>query len=138
MGDTTQQGGMVGYFQTLMNNLDSPAKLIYGFIIIILIVYSSLIPSEYRFFADSILGRVFGIAIIYGVIQSMGWVYGLLTALAFLLVLNGASRSEGFNGGGTIDEKKSINKKEWLVEQILNENTKKTEISKVSTSAIHS
>jgi hypothetical protein len=66
--------------------MDSPAKLLYGFVMVVLIVYSNLIPSEYRSFADSMLGRVFGIAAVYGVVEGMGWIYGLITALAFLLV----------------------------------------------------
>ena len=123
-----------------MTNLDSPAKLIYGFILIIIIVYSPLIPTEYRIFADSLLGRIFGIAIVYGVIESLGWVYGLLTALAFLLILNGAPRFsnsgfEGFDGGGTVSEKKIIGKK-WFVEQVLGENPKKIATDKVTTSAV--
>lgn len=135
-----QQGGMIGSFQVLMMNLDSPAKLIYGFILILIIVYSSVIPSEYRVFADSLLGRVFGIAIIYGVTESLGWVYGLLTAMAFLLVLNGASRFntpglEGFDGGGTVTEKKIIGKR-WFVEKVLGENPKKIATDKVTTTAI--
>ena len=127
----SQQGGMVGSFQVLMMNMDSPAKLIYGVILILIIVYSSIIASEYRLFADSLLGRVFGIGIIYGVIQTLGWVYGLLTALAFLLILNGASRIEGFNGGATVSGDK------WYVEKVLEENTKKIKNHEVITSAVH-
>lgn len=135
-----QQGGMVNSFQVLLMNLDSPAKLIYGFILIIIIVYSPIIPIEYRVFADSLLGRIFGVAIVYGAIESLGWVYGLLTALAFLLILNGAPRlinssSEGFDGGGTVSEKKIIGKK-WFVEQVLGENPKKIAIDKISTTAV--
>jgi hypothetical protein len=135
-----QQGGMVSSFQVLMMNLDSPAKVIYGFILVLIIVYSSVIPSEYRVFADSLLGRVFGIAIIYGVTQSLGWVYGLLTAMAFLLILNGASRFgapglEGFDGGGTVTEKKIIGKR-WFVEKVLGETPKKIATDKVTTTAI--
>jgi len=135
-----QQGGMVNSFQILMMNLDNPAKLIYGFILILIIVYSPLITTEYRIFADSLLGRIFGIAIVYGVIETLGWVYGLLTALAFLLVLNGAPRFsnsnlEAFEGGGTISEKKIIGRK-WFVEQVLGENPKKIAIDKVSTTAV--
>ena len=137
---SSQAGGMVDSFQILMMNLDSPAKLIYGFIIILIIVFSPEIPSEYRVFADSLLGRVFGIAIVYGVIESLGWVYGLLTALAFLLILNGASRYgvgalEGFDGGGTVTEKKIIGKR-WFVEKVLGENPKKIATDKVTTSAV--
>ena len=88
-----QHGGsvMTGFVNSLQQHIatmDSPAKLLYGFVVVVMIVYSSLIPSEYRMFADSILGRIFGIAIVYGVVESVGWIYGLLTALAFLLVIN--------------------------------------------------
>jgi hypothetical protein len=134
-----QQGGMVNSFQILLMNLDSPAKLIYGFLLILIIVYSPSIPNEYRVFADSILGKIFGVAIVYGVIESLGWVYGLLTALAFLLILNGATRYnntlEAFDGGGTVSEKKIIGKK-WFVEKVLGENPKKIATDKVTTNAI--
>jgi hypothetical protein len=135
-----QQGGMIDSFQVFLMNLDSPAKLIYGFLLILLIVYSPVIPAEYRVFADSILGKIFGVAIVYGAIESLGWVYGILTALAFLLVLNGAPRDnnpglEGFDGGGTVTEKKIIGKK-WFVEKVLGENPKKIATDKVTTTAI--
>ena len=116
-----QMGGMVNSLQVLMSNLDSPTKLLYGLILILIIVYSQLIPTEYKVFADSLLGRVFGVAIIYGVVETLGWVYGLLTALAFLLILNGAPRIqsalEGFDGGGTVNEKKIVGRR-WFVEKV--------------------
>jgi hypothetical protein len=133
-----QQGGVISSFQVFMMNLDSPIKLIYGVILILIIVYSSEIPSEYRQFADSLLGRIFGIAIVYGVIESLGWVYGLLTALAFMLIVNGADRMnpvEGFDGGGTVTEKKIIGKR-WFVEKVLGETPKKIATDKVTTTAI--
>jgi hypothetical protein len=120
-------------------NLDSPAKLLYGFLLILLIVYSPIIPFEYRIFADSLLGRIFGVAIVYGVIESLGWVYGILTALAFLLILNGAPRDgvsfEGFDGGGTVTEKKIVGKR-WFVEKVLGETPKKIATDKVTTTAV--
>ena len=133
-----QQGGMVESFQVLLMNLDSPAKLIYGFLLILLIVYAPLIPVEYRIFADSVLGKLFGVALVYGVVESLGWVYGLLTALAFLLVLNGAPRTdalEGFDGGGGVTEKRIIGKR-WFVEKVLGEHPKKIATDRVTTSAI--
>ena len=131
---------MVNSLQVLLNNLDSPIKLVYGVFLILIIVYSPVIPFEYRIFADSLLGRIFGVAIVYGVIESLGWVYGLLTAMAFLLVLNGAPRLpasnvEAFDGGGTVTEKKIIGRK-WFVEQVLGENPKKIATDKVTTTAI--
>lgn len=137
----TQEGGVVYSFQMLLNNLDSPAKLIYGFIVILIIVYSSEIPSEYKLFIDSILGRVFGIAIIYGIVQSLGWVYGLLTSLAFLLIMNGANRTMNQN----IDQLKEgfettyvPENNLWYVEKVLKENPKKIKIHEDPTTAIHS
>lgn len=137
----SQIGGMVNSLQVLMTNLDSPTKLLYGLILILIIVYSQLIPTEYKVFADSLLGRVFGVAIIYGVVETLGWVYGLLTALAFLLILNGAPRIqsalEGFDGGGTVNEKKIVGRR-WFVEKVLGERPKKIATDKVLTTAIES
>lgn len=137
----SQMGGMVNSLQVLMTNLDSPTKLLYGLILILIIVYSQLIPTEYRIFADSLLGRVFGVAIVYGVVETLGWVYGLLTALAFLLILNGAPRIqsalEGFDGGGTVNEKKIVGRR-WFVERVLGERPKKIATDKVLTTAIES
>ncbi len=135
-----QQGGMVNSFHVLMMNLDSPAKLIYGALLVLVIVYSPVIPFEYRTFADSLLGRIFGVAIVYGVIETLGWVYGLLTAIAFLLVITGApsnfaAATEGFEGGGTVTEKKVVGRK-WFVEQVLGENPKKIATDKVTTTAV--
>ena len=135
-----QQGGFMDSFQILMVNMDSPAKLLYGFFLVLLIVYSAQIPSEYRVFADSLLGKVFGIAIVYGVIQTLGWVYGLLTALTFLLILQAAPRInrslEGFDGGGGVAEKRVDRNKKWFVEQVLGEDPRKIATDRVMTSAI--
>ena len=134
------QGGVINSINLFMNNMDSPATLVYGALPILLIVYSSVIPSEYRTFADSLLGRVLGVAIVYGVIETLGWVYGLLTAIAFLLIINGATRIdtsmlEAFDGGGTVSEKRIIGKK-WFVEQVLGENPTKIATDRVTTTAV--
>jgi len=134
------QGGVINSINLFMNNMDSPATLVYGALLILLIVYSSAIPSEYRTFADSLLGRVLGVAIVYGVVETLGWVYGLLTAIAFLLIINGATRIdtsmlEAFDGGGTVSEKKTIGKK-WFVERVLGENPTKIATDRVTTTAV--
>ena len=133
-----QQGGVVYSLQTLLANMDSPAKLIYGFIIILAIVYAPTVPIDYRTFADSLLGRIFGIGLVYGVIETMGWIYGLMTALAFLLLLYGAPRSslsEGFDGGGSVTEKKAVGKR-WFVEKVLGERTTRIATDRVTTHPI--
>jgi len=131
-----QQGGFINSFQVLLSNLDSPVKLLYGFLLILVIVYSPLINNEYRVFANSLLGRVFGVAVVYGVIQTLGWVYGLLTALAFLLILQSTYRSqlsEGFDGGGSVSEKRIDRNKRWFVEQVLGEHPHKIANDQVNT-----
>lgn len=138
MATSQQQGGMINPIQLFINNLDSPYKLLLGFLLVLVIVYASTIPVEIREFMDSMVGRVFSIGVVYGIIHSFGWVYGLLATLAFLIVLQGAPRLkyvEAFNGGGSINEKKIVGKK-WFVEQVLGENPKKIETDKVQTSAI--
>jgi len=138
-----QQGGFVSSIQILLSNMDSPAKLIYGFLMILIIVYSSVIPSEYHNFMDSLLGRIIGIGVVYGVIESLGWIYGILTAMAFLLLLNGSSSimpklfasQEGFDGGGSVSEKKRVGPR-WFVEQVLGEQPNKIATDKVTTSPV--
>jgi hypothetical protein len=95
--------------------MDSPLKIIYGCILVLIIAYSSVIPLEYKRFADSPLGRIFGIAIVYGVIQQLGLIFGILTAMAFLLLLHGGLQvREGF---GDMAKKTTSNK--WYIERIL-------------------
>ena len=136
-GGMVSQGGVVDSFQRMIRQLDSPSNLLYGTLVVLLIAYSSEIPSEYHSFADSLLGRIFGIVIVYGVLETMGWIYGLLTALAFLLLLTGARRTvqEGFDGGGSVSEKKIIGKR-WFVEKMLGEYPSKIATDQVSTAAI--
>lgn len=120
----------------LTKQLDSPYHLMFGVVLVLSIVYAPIISGEIRSFADSVLGRIFGIGMVYVVVQSMGWVYGLLTAMAFLLLVNGANRTlEGFDGGGTVSEKKTV-KKQWFVESVLGERPKKIAVDRITTSAI--
>ena len=135
-----QHGGdVVHSLQSFFSNLDSPFQLIYGFLLVLTIVYSPALPTDIRQFADSFLGRVFGVALVYGATEAMGWVYGLLTALAFLLILNGAPRYgttflEGFDGGGGVTEKTAItHSKRWFVEQVLGECPSKIDTDRVIT-----
>ena len=139
----TQQGGMhhvVNSLQDMVHSMDSPGKFLYGAVMAVIIVYSSLIPSEYRAFADSMLGRVFGIAIVYGVVEGMGWIYGLLTALAFLLIIKGVPSThlgaEGFEGGGNLNNKKTDTCHRWFVEKVLGEYTQQIETDRVTTTAV--
>jgi len=115
--------------------VDTPLKLVYVCILVLIIVYSSVIPMDYKHFVNSMPGRALGVAIVYGVSVYVGWIHGLLTALAFLLVLHGGAASrEGFDGGGTVSEKKTIGNR-WWVEKVLGEVPSSIATDRVMTSA---
>jgi hypothetical protein len=86
-------GGLLPSFLSVP--LDSPPKLLYGLMIIILIVFVDQVPAYARDVADSMVGRLIGIGMVVIVAMYGGWSYGLLTALAFLLLLRGARRLSG-------------------------------------------
>ena len=78
-----------------------------------------------------------GLLVVYGVLETMGWVYGLLTAMAFLLILTTAPRMsmEGFDGGGSVSEKRAMGRR-WFVEKVLGEHPSKIATDQVKTNAI--
>lgn len=127
--------------QRFLAEADSPYHLLYGALLVLVIVYTPLIPADIRRFADSMIGRIVMVGSVYGVIQTLGWVYGLLTAMAFLVLLQGVSRSpmfsvtEGFDGGGTVSEKRRMGRR-WFVERVLGEHPEKIATDRVMTSAI--
>lgn len=91
---STQTGGGL-LPPSLSVPLDSPPKLLYGLVIILLIVFVDQVPAYVRDIADSMVGRLIGVSVVVIVTMYGGWSYGLLTAIAFLLVLRGARRLSG-------------------------------------------
>jgi hypothetical protein len=78
-----QQGGALTLPSFLTEQLDSPYHLMFGVLLILIIVYAPIISGEIRSFVDSVLGRIFGIGIVYAVVQSMGWVSAFLQPWPF-------------------------------------------------------
>lgn len=117
--------------------IPSPVSLLYGTIMVLLITYAHVVPMNARMFADSLLGRLLALGLIVGVVRGLGWVYGLLTAMAFLMILHGAIRThsmeEGFDGG--ISEKK-VSGRRWFVEKVLGETPSAILTDHVTTQAI--
>lgn len=118
-----QSGGfvVVNTVQKMIDHLDSPLQTAYGIIMVLLIVYSSIIPVSIISYVDSTIGRMIGLGIVYFTMTRISWVYGLLAALSFLvLIRSSVTRSyEGFNGG-SVTEKPRIGKR-WFVEKVLGE-----------------
>lgn len=86
-------GGMLPSFLSVP--LDSPPKLLYGLVLVVLIVFVDQVPAYVRDIADSLVGRLIGIGVVAVVTIYGGWPYGLLTALAFLLLVRGSRRLSG-------------------------------------------
>ena len=113
---------------SFLPSIESPSHLVFGATLVLLIAFSSKVPFFYRNFVDSLLGRVLGIAVIYGVIKTMGWIYGILTAMVFLLMLHHSPRRmmEGFT------EKRTVGSR-WYVEQVLGETPEKIVVDRSNT-----
>jgi hypothetical protein len=135
---TEQQTGgafaVVTTLQKIIDQMDSPFRVLYGVMMTLVIVYSSILPSSVSSFVDSILGRMLCIGGIYLATTKMSWTYGVVTALAFLVVLRSTTMSyaEGFYGGSVVTEKPRIGKR-WFVEKVLGEDPQLITTEKVIT-----
>ena len=120
---------------TLLENVDSIQNLIYGMLLIVLIVYINLVPDSIRTTVDSAGGRVLGIGGLLLTLRYMGWIYALLYAVAFVLIVHGAPRiQEGFHSIQRKDVERPMSR--WFVEQVLGEKPKRIETDTVSTEAV--
>lgn len=121
--------------------LESPLQLAYGVLLALLIVYSSVVPDSIRLFADTLLGRLFGVLWIYLTVEGLGWLFGLFTAFAFLTMVYlspyspyalGEPLTEGFHASSDVVEKERIGKR-WFVERVLGEDPVAISTEKVTT-----
>lgn len=120
----------------LLENMDPIHNIIYGVLLVVLIVYAGEVPMSIRTTLDTMGGRAIGIVIMLGTLRYIGWVYALLFAIAFLLVLDNATRevNEGFL---TLDHKKVERPNDrWFVEKVLGERTVEIETDNVITQPV--
>lgn len=89
---TGQAGGGLVPSSLFSVPLDSPPKLAYGLVVVLLIVFVDQVPAYMRDVADSFFGRLVGVGLVFAATMQLGWSYGLLTAVAVLLLLRGARR----------------------------------------------
>ena len=109
---------------------------LYGVVLALVIVYVNLIPKDIRTFADSLVGRVLAIAGLILTVRYVGWVYGLLFAVAFLLVIHNSPRAgeEGFNNMMWKDVERPRSR--WFVERVFGERPIRIERDTVITEAV--
>lgn len=89
----------------------------------LLIVYAGQVPMDIRTTLDTMFGRALGIVVMLGTLRYVGWVYALLFAIAFVLILDSATRevNEGFL---TLPYKEVERPSQrWFVEKVLGERT---------------
>lgn len=130
-----QQSGGVSPLAMLTDSIDSIQNLVYGGALVLLIVYANNVPTGVRTTVDSFVGRIVGLAIIVATARFVGWVYGLLAAVAFLLILRGApATTEGFRSIKTANVEHPNEK--WFVEKVLGERPKRIVTDRIGTQSV--
>jgi hypothetical protein len=135
----TQAGG-ANPLDIILKNLDSVPNMIYGFILVITIAFADKVYPSVSQFADSMVGRIVAVGLLVGILHTMGWVYGLLTAVAYLLIVHSSKRlssltnTEGFSD----QEFHGAQGSRWFVERVLGERPKAIITDTVTTQAVQS
>lgn len=134
------QNGGANPLDIILKNLDSVPNMIYGFVLIITISFADKIYPSVSQFADTALGRVLGIGLIVGVLQCMGWAYGLLTAVAYLLIVHASRRLSSLQSAEGFAEQEfhEAQGSRWFVERVLGERPKTIITDTVTTQAVQS
>ena len=121
---------------TLFDHLDTIPHMIYGFIVIILIVFVDKVPAHTGRYIDTAIGRILGLAAIGLCLHFVGWTYALLTAVAFLLLVHISNRQQQVKDGFQDLETRQILGNRWFVETVLGECPEVIESENVTTNAV--
>ena len=128
---------------TLFDHLYSIPHMIYGFLVIILIVFVDKVPPHIGRYVDTALGRILGLTAIGLCLHYVGWTYSLLTAIAFLLLVHISNRQQddatllsNTTDGFQDLEKRQIQGNRWFVETVLGECPQTIESDNVTTNAV--
>lgn len=145
----TQQGGALDIaahnLRTYISNIDEPWKIVIGFILLCGITYSNQLSSILTSFTHtslrSIIGRFIGLVFVITIIVKVGWIYGLLTAIAYLLIMKEDSTLEEKEKEVTVEQFSDLVVKArqgnlWFIEKVMNEDPIVIEEDRVETAAI--
>ena len=78
----------------IFDHLDTIPHMLYGFLVLILIVFVDKVPPHIGRNVDTAIGRILGLAAIGLCLHYVGWTYALLTAVAFLLLVHISNRQQ--------------------------------------------
>jgi hypothetical protein len=136
----TSQVGGANPIDIILKHLDSVPNMIYGFVLIIAISFADKVSPSLSDFADTALGRVLGIGLIVGIVHFMGWAYGLLTAVAYLLIVHSSKRLSSLQNAEGFAEQEfhEAQGSRWFVERVLGEKPKEIITDTVTTQAVQS
>lgn len=121
---------------TLFDQLDTIPRMLYGFIVIILIVFVDKVPAHTGRYIDTAIGRILGLIAIGLCLHYIGWAYSLLTAVAFLLLVHISNRQQQVKDGFQDLETRQIQGNRWFVETVLGECPEVIESENVTTNAV--
>ena len=134
---TGGQSGGANPLDIVLKHLDTVPHMIYGALMIVLITFNGQVGPSTAAFVDSALGRVLGIGLVLLIVNQLGWSYGLLTALAFLLIIHGSPRLAATGIEQFEDLKRHEAKgNKWFVEKVLGENPKGITSDDANTEAV--
>lgn len=127
-----------------LENIDKPWKISVGFILVLAIAYAGNLGDmldSYKISLRSLGGRLIGILTVLLLLEYVGWVYGFLGAVAFLLIMRGYSTETESNTDVTVEQFSDLVVKQkqgekWFVEKVLGEDPQLIEEDRVETSAI--
>lgn len=122
--------------ETLVQAIPPIQNILYGVALGLIIVYVNVIPKDIRILADSVVGRFVAILGLFLTVRYVGWVYGLLYAVAFLLLIHNSPRTgeEGFNNMMWKDVERPRSR--WFVERVFGERPIRIERDTVITEAV--
>jgi hypothetical protein len=131
------------YFIDRIKQIDSPDKIVFGFVLIFLIAFSDnfsdTLMNDLSLVLRHPLGMSVGFFVILAIAGYIGWIYGLLAVVVFVLLVKGHKLS--YEKDVTVEQFSDLVKKKtqghrWFIEKVMNENPKTIETDRVETVAV--
>lgn len=130
------KGGMREVLLDFSKKQMSLASNLFLGLLVLGITFFNTIPKVYANQADTFIGRLLLLVLLYITVEMGGWLHGILLAIFFALVLSVSTRNkvEGFKSDQEI--RMVPEKKLWFVEETLKERPVAIEDEKVKTIAV--
>lgn len=126
-----------------IKTIDSPDKVVFGFVLVFIIAFSEQLSDGLLNNLSIVLRHPIGLSIgffvILGITGYVGWIYGLLAVIVFVLIAKGHKLSH--ESDVTVEQFSDLVKKRaqghrWFIERVMNEDPKIIETDRVETVAV--